>query len=94
MAQLLSLNGYCERTAYNRDSAWALIKIFEPLCVLFDVKMPGMRGAELAKQLRNAYGNEVVLIAISGVAQDDEQVAEAFGRVDYYLEKPLNLAKP
>jgi len=93
LAELLVLNGYCVKTAHDGAQAWALIEEFQPLCVLFDIKMPGIDGAELSKRLRASYGNEMVLIAITGAPEDDKQVAETFARVDYYLQKPVNLAK-
>lgn len=93
LAGLLALNGYCVKTAHDGIQAWALIETFQPLCVLFDIKMPGMDGAELSKRMRATYGDEMVLIAITGAPEDDTHVAETFARVDYYLQKPINLAK-
>ena len=93
LAALLTHNGYCVETAHDGVRAWALIEQFQPLCVLFDIKMPGIDGAELSKRLRARYGNDLVLIAITGAPADDRQVAETFARVDYYLHKPVNLAK-
>lgn len=93
LAELLALNGYCVKTAHDGTQAWELIEAFQPLCVLFDIQMPGMDGAELSKRMRATYGNDVVLIAITGAPEDDKQVAETFARVDYYLQKPVNLAK-
>ena len=93
MAGLLTLNGYCVRTAHDGVQAWALIDEFPPLCVLFDIKMPGINGAELSKRLRAKYGDDKVLIAITGAPEDDRQVADTFARVDYYLQKPINFAR-
>ncbi len=92
LAQLLTLNGYCVKTAHDGAQAWALIEAFQPLCVLFDIKMPGIDGAELSKRLRARYGNHMVLIAITGAPDDDTQVVETFARVDYYLQKPISIA--
>ena len=93
LAELLTLNGYCVRTAHDGDQAWALIEAFQPLCVLFDIKMPGINGAELSKRLRARYGDDKVLIAITGAPEDDRQGAETFARVDYYLQKPIDFAR-
>lgn len=93
LAELLTLNGYFVKTAHDGTKAWELIQAFQPLCVLFDINMPGIDGAELSKRLRATYGNGMVLIAITGAPEDDEQVIETFARVDYYLQKPINLAK-
>ena len=93
LAELLTFNGYCVKTAHDGIEAWELIQAFQPLCVLFDITMPGIDGAELSRRLRATYGNEMVLIAITGAPEDDEQVMETFARVDYYLQKPINLAR-
>ena len=93
LAGVLALNGYAVKTAHDGALAWALIEEFQPLCVLFDIKMPGIDGAELSQRLRERYGNDMVLIAITGAPEDDQQVAETFARVDYYLQKPLDIAK-
>jgi len=93
LAQLLALNGYSVKTAHDGTRAWALVEEFQPLCVLFDIKMPGIDGAELSERLREKYGNDIVLIAITGAPENDRQVAETFARVDYYLQKPLDIAK-
>jgi DNA-binding response OmpR family regulator len=93
LAALLALDGYSVRTAHDGAQAWALIEQYQPVCVLFDIKMPGIDGAELSKRLRAKYGDEMVLIAITGAPEEDRQVEETFARVDYYLHKPIDHAK-
>ena len=93
LAQLLALSGYCVKTAHDGVEAWTLIEAFQPLCVLFDIKMPGIDGAELSRRLRASYGDDMVLIAITGAPESDARVVETFARVDFYLQKPVSLAK-
>jgi CheY-like chemotaxis protein len=93
LAELLRLNGYVVKTSHDGAQAWALIEEFHPVCVLFDINMPGINGAELSKRLRATYEDQIVLIAITGAPEDDLLVVETFARVDYYLQKPINLAK-
>jgi DNA-binding response OmpR family regulator len=93
LAALLTLDGYRVRTAHDGAEAWALIEAFDPICVLFDIKMPGIDGAELSRRLRAKFGNDIVLIAVTGAPEEDEQVEQTFARVDYYLHKPVNLAR-
>jgi CheY-like chemotaxis protein len=90
LATLLSLDGYSVRTAHDGAQAWTLIEAFDPVCVLFDIKMPRVDGAELSRRLRARYGDGIVLVAITGATEDDEQVKQTFARVDYYLHKPVN----
>ena len=74
----------------NVREALQIAKEFKPHCVLLDIGMPGMDGLELTKGMRELYRDDVVLIAITGSASDDERVAETFARVDHYLRKPID----
>lgn len=82
--------GYVVATASDGAAALALVDTFEPHCVLLDVRMPGVDGLELARQVR-ARHEDVVLIAMSGFGVEDSRVAATFDLVDHYFEKPLNL---
>lgn len=88
----LRLDGYDVRTAANGADALALIEAYKPHCVLLDVDMPVMDGREFSRRMRERYGDDVVLVAITGWDVDDERVAESFVRVDHYLQKPVSLA--
>ena len=89
LALALQLDGYDVRTAHNGVDALALIEVYRPHCVLLDIEMPQMDGCELSRRLRQLYGDDIVLVAVTGWGQDNERVAESFGRVDHYLQKPL-----
>ena len=92
LAYVLTLDGYTVQTAANGVQALQIADAFGPHCVLLDVRMPGMDGLELTKSLRQRYGDDVVLIAITGSSGDDERVSETFARVDHYLQKPIDSA--
>jgi CheY-like chemotaxis protein len=89
LALALQLDGYDVRTAHNGVDALALIEVYRPHCVLLDIEMPQMDGCELSRRLRQLYGDDIVLVAVTGWGQDNRRVAESFGRVDHYLQKPL-----
>ena len=87
----LGLNGLETRTANDGYEAVLIMNDFRPHCVLFDICMPGMDGLDLAKRLRSTSGNDVVLIAMTGLDPDDVRVADTFNLVDHYFHKPFEL---
>ena len=93
IAESLRLKGYTVRCASDAMTALALVKEAQPHCVLLDVLMPGMNGLEIARLLRARYGDDIVLIAMSGHRSDDPAVAETFEIVDHYLRKPFELSE-
>lgn len=92
MAELLRLNGYEVWTSDNGTEALSLIDQHRPHCVLFDVVMPGLGGDELCRLLRATYGDDIVLVAVTGFSEDEPQVKLSFSLADHYLAKPVNPA--
>ena len=91
LSEILKINGYQVRVAHDGLVAWTLIADWQPHCVLLDVNLPGMDGSELSRRLRERYGDDLILIAVTGWGESDERVSSAFGRVDHYLQKPVDL---
>lgn len=90
LARTLELGGYKVWTAADGEQALAMVAEHRPHCVLLDIGMPGMDGNVLARTLRERYGDDIVLIAVTGREKDDKGVAETFDRVDHYLQKPVD----
>jgi CheY-like chemotaxis protein len=89
LASLLTVYGYTVRVAHDGDQALAVVEEFYPHCVVLDIKMPGLDGNGLSRQLRERFGDDIVLVAVTGAAVDDRSVEETFVRVDHYLMKPV-----
>jgi CheY-like chemotaxis protein len=90
LAETLALSGYKVWIATDGAAALALVEEHKPHCVLLDIGMPGMDGNELTRTLRTRYGDDIVLIAVTGREHDDERVSDTFERVDHYLQKPVD----
>ncbi len=93
LAASLELDGYQVRVASDGESALTLIAEFEPHAVLLDINMPRMNGAVLARTLRERYGDDIVLIAVTGYGREEPGVVEAFDCVDHYLQKPVKASE-
>lgn len=92
LAAVLEFDGYVVRTAYDGDEALSVVEQFQPHCVVLDINMPGLDGNGLSAHLRLRYGDDIILIAITGAGESDQRVAQTFDRVDHYLIKPLDPA--
>ncbi len=89
----LTGNGYSVRTARDGEQALAMIEDARPHCVILDVLMPRMGGHQLAARLRDLFGDDIVLIAISGHERAAAEVRQAFETVDHYLQKPFEFSE-
>jgi CheY-like chemotaxis protein/HPt (histidine-containing phosphotransfer) domain-containing protein len=86
---LLDREGYATSSADCGETALALLdaESSTPDVVLADMHLPGVSGAELARELRRACGPESLLLAISGSQPD----AEAMSLFDGFLLKPFRM---
>lgn len=91
LAEVLALDGFDVRTAADGVGALTVIEEHRPICVLADIDMPGMDGFELVKRLRERYGSDMVLIAITGWDGGDARLAVEFEVFDHCLQKPVDL---
>ena len=91
LALLLSTLGHHAFACYCGLEAWAQIGAQQPDCVMLDISMDGMDGLQLTRQIREKFGDSIVLVAITGTPVDDPKVRETFKTVDHYFEKPVTL---
>lgn len=91
LATLLGVMGHRSVACYSAEEALKLVHAEKPDCVMLDITMSGMDGLELAKRIRAQFGDDIVLIAITGSPRDDPLVEATFVAVDHYFEKPVTL---
>jgi CheY-like chemotaxis protein len=82
---LLSREGYAVETAESGEAALETIRSQTPDAVLADLQMPGVRGANLALELRKACGPSSRLIAMSA----SRSSADELDAYDAFLLKPF-----
>lgn len=92
LAELLAHMGHRARPFYDAGDLLHMAGRSKPDCVLLDIAMDGMDGLELTRLLRARFGDDIVLIAITGVPQDSVAVS-TFRLVDHYFTKPVDVYK-
>jgi len=93
LAAILASMGHHAIAYYDGASVWKDRQHAKPDCVILDIAMEGMDGQALANAMREKYGDDVVLIAITGVPTASKLVQSTFRIVDHYFVKPLDMAR-
>ncbi len=89
---LLEREGYEVQTATSAETALELLKACTPGLILMDIRLPGMDGLALTRQLRTELSTQdIPIVALSADAlAGDEERARAAG-CDGYVSKPIDL---
>jgi DNA-binding response OmpR family regulator len=86
--------GHQPRMTYDGLSAINAALDCHPNLVLLDIGLPGLDGCEVAKRLRQQTTLKgVVLVAVTGCADDEDKRRSAEAGFDHYLVKPANIGK-
>lgn len=79
------------RTVYDGDSALHEARRFHPHLVLLDLGMPGLNGQAVCQELRReSWGPQVVIAAVTGWGQDEDQRRTRLAGFDHHLVKPVD----
>lgn len=90
LKEALEVEGYKVQTEDNGENSLKLIKKTIPDLVILDLKMPGMNGLDLLREIKT-YDQNILVILLTGHASVDSAVnAMKAGAFDY-LEKPFKM---
>lgn len=90
LAMMLTLLGQEVRLAYDGLTALSIAVDFRPSVILLDLGMPTLDGFETAERIRAApWGREILLVALTGRGQEDDQRRSRAAGFDIHLVKPL-----
>jgi CheY-like chemotaxis protein len=92
LQRLLAHAGYEVAVAYEGGAALQLGRSFAPRVAVLDIGMPSMNGYELARELRELYGDDIVLVALTGWGQENDRRRAMEAGFDRHLTKPLDPA--
>lgn len=90
LGMLLEVRGEQVRVAYDGQEALQLAEDFDPEVVLLDIGMPKISGYDVARRLREARGDSVFIIAISGWGQEGDRKRARESGFDHHFTKPVN----
>jgi DNA-binding response OmpR family regulator len=90
LAMLLTVRGDKVRIAYDGAEAVAAEHDFNPEVVLLDIGLPKLSGYDVARHIRSARGDGVLIIAITGWGQDDDRRRAREAGFDHHFTKPVD----
>ena len=89
LGEMLRVFGYSVRTFESADAFLAALEGGETGCIVADVRMPGMDGIELVRELARR-GNALPVVLISGHADVPMAVAAIKAGAEDFIEKPVD----
>jgi DNA-binding response OmpR family regulator len=90
LAERLKMRDLRSDTVLDGEEALSFVEDQEPDVMVLDLKMPGIDGMEVLRQVRKAYPKIQVIILTGHGTEKDEEEAKRLGAFEY-LEKPVNL---
>ena len=90
LAHRLKMRELNVNTGYAGEQSLAKVKSEEPDVMVLDLKMPGLHGMDVLKEIRKAYPNMQVIILTGHGTEKDEEEARRLGGFDF-LRKPADI---
>lgn len=90
LAQRLKMRELLVDTVYNGEQALSFIKKTEPDVIVLDLKMPGLYGIEVLREIKTSSPQIQVIILTGHGAERDEEEARRLGGFDF-LRKPADI---
>ena len=92
LADALERAGYPTEQAATGDEALRVAALRPPRLVIMETHLPGTSGYEIARELRERYGDELPIVFVSAARTDEtDRVAGLLLGADDYLPKPIRL---
>jgi two-component system, LuxR family, response regulator FixJ len=94
VSELLESIGYLTDELTSGAAVLPAVAENRPAAILLDVRLPGLNGYEVCRELRNRYGDSIAIVFISG--ERTEALDRAGGLLigaDDYMTKPVDPAE-
>jgi DNA-binding response OmpR family regulator len=90
LAERLEMRDLPPDKAYSGEEALEKVARGEPDVMILDLKMPGIDGMEVLRQIRKAYpGVQVIMLTAHGTDKDEDEAMRLGAYA--YLQKPVAL---
>jgi CheY-like chemotaxis protein len=91
LAMLLRGLGHVVETAYDGELALVAARRIRPDVIFLDIALPGMDGFRVAEELRrDSNFARTLLVAVTGLANDEHRDRSHAVGIDVYLIKPID----
>lgn len=90
LAQRLIMRDLKVDTVYNGEQALSFIKQTEPDVIVLDLKMPGLHGIEVLREIKNMKAHIQVIILTGHGSEKEEEESRRLGGFDF-LKKPADI---
>jgi DNA-binding NtrC family response regulator len=90
LADIIELSGYRTLQAYSAEEAQEIVRTETPDCVLTDVRMPGMSGVELFREINVSFP-DLPVVLMTAYAPDEEIASGLDKGALGLLTKPLEI---
>lgn len=90
LAQRLKMRELLVDVVYDGDHALSFIRRIEPDVIVLDLKMPGLHGIEVLREIKKSSPKIQVIILTGHGTEKDEAEAKKLGGFDF-LRKPADL---
>jgi len=90
LAERLRIRDLGPHTAFNGQQALSFVQKQAPDVMVLDLKMPGMNGLEVLRQIKKTHPEiQVIMLTAHGTRKHEDEARRlgAFG----FLEKPVNI---
>lgn len=90
LRMFLSMRGHRVEIGATGPAALEVARRFRPDVVLLDLGLPGLDGFEVARQLRQEYGESIRIIAVSAYASENDRRLSQEAGCELHLVKPAD----
>jgi CheY-like chemotaxis protein len=95
LGYLLQLMGAKTAVAFGGDMALRLARLFQPMLVLVDLRMPGLDGCQVMREARDLPGVEpgTLFVCFSATRDEADRQRCLDAGFDYFVSKPVDPAE-